>query len=123
MVQGQSGATGKKLNRPAPTQSLYCISNGGANVPATPFLCEVRLLPSWTTPAGWSACKGQLLPLNINQAMFSLLGFTFGGDGRQKLCFTESKQGACADRVAILHQRSRNFSNAVTLGLPPDFAP
>ena len=83
ITQGQSGATTGKVNRPpGPTQSLYCLSNGGANVPATPFLCEVRLLPTWSTPAGWSACKGQLLPLNINQAMFSLLGINFGGDGR-----------------------------------------
>jgi microcystin-dependent protein len=91
IVQGQPGTAGGKVNRPAPTQSLYCIStsgaisvSNGAIVPAPPFLCEVRLLPSWSTPAGWSACKGQLMPINVNQALFSLLGFTFGGDGRTK---------------------------------------
>ena len=82
IAQAQSGAANRKVNRLAPTQSLYCISSGGAITPATAFQGEVRLLPSWSVPAGWSPCKGQLMPVNINQALFSLLGFTFGGDGR-----------------------------------------
>ncbi len=49
---------------------------------AEPFLAEVRLMSFEFAPKGWALCNGQLLPINQNQALFSLLGTTFGGDGR-----------------------------------------
>ena len=49
---------------------------------AEPFLAELRLLSFTFAPKGWALCNGQLLPINQNQALFSLLGTTFGGDGR-----------------------------------------
>jgi microcystin-dependent protein len=49
---------------------------------AEPFLSEIRLMSFSFTPKGWALCNGQLLPINQNQALFSLLGTTFGGDGR-----------------------------------------
>jgi len=49
---------------------------------AEPFLCEIRLMSFVFAPKGWALCNGQLLPINQNQALFSLLGTTFGGDGR-----------------------------------------
>jgi microcystin-dependent protein len=49
---------------------------------AEPFLSEVRLFSFQFAPKGWALCNGQLLPINQNQALFSLLGTTFGGDGR-----------------------------------------
>jgi microcystin-dependent protein len=49
---------------------------------AEPFLSEVRLMSFVFAPKGWALCNGQLLPINQNQALFSLLGTTFGGDGR-----------------------------------------
>src|SRR4051812_28376400 len=49
---------------------------------AEPFLSEVRLMSFGYAPQGWAQCNGQLLPINQNQALFSLLGTTFGGDGR-----------------------------------------
>jgi microcystin-dependent protein len=49
---------------------------------AEPFLSEVRLMSFVFAPKGWALCTGQLLPINQNQALFSLLGTTFGGDGR-----------------------------------------
>jgi microcystin-dependent protein len=49
---------------------------------AEPFLSEVRLMSFAFAPQGWALCNGQLLPINQNQALFSLLGTTFGGDGR-----------------------------------------
>ena len=47
-----------------------------------PFLSEIRLFSFSFAPQGWALCNGQLLPINQNQALFSLLGTTFGGDGR-----------------------------------------
>jgi len=49
---------------------------------AEPFLSEIRLMSFSFPPKGWALCNGQLLPINQNQALFSLLGTTFGGDGR-----------------------------------------
>jgi microcystin-dependent protein len=49
---------------------------------AEPFLSELRLMSFDFAPKGWAMCNGQLLPINQNQALFSLLGTTFGGDGR-----------------------------------------
>ena len=49
---------------------------------AEPFLAEVRIFSFVFAPKGWALCNGQLLPINQNQALFSLLGTTYGGDGR-----------------------------------------
>jgi len=49
---------------------------------AEPFLSEIRIMSFVFPPRGWALCNGQLLPINQNQALFSLLGTTFGGDGR-----------------------------------------
>lgn len=49
---------------------------------AEPFLSEIRIMSFSFAPKGWALCDGQLLPINQNQALFSLLGTTFGGDGR-----------------------------------------
>ncbi|TWB93435.1 microcystin-dependent protein [Bradyrhizobium macuxiense] len=49
---------------------------------ADPFLAEIRMMSFNFPPKGWAFCNGQLLPINQNQALFSLLGTTFGGDGR-----------------------------------------
>jgi microcystin-dependent protein len=49
---------------------------------AEPFLSEIRIMSFTFAPRGWALCNGQLLPINQNQGLFSLLGTTFGGDGR-----------------------------------------
>ena len=47
-----------------------------------PFLGEIRVFSFNFAPQGWAQCSGQLLPINQNQALFSLLGTTYGGDGQ-----------------------------------------
>lgn len=49
---------------------------------AEPFLSEIRIMSFGFAPKGWALCNGQLLPINQNQGLFSLLGTTYGGDGR-----------------------------------------
>jgi microcystin-dependent protein len=49
---------------------------------ATPYLSEIKIVSFNFPPKGWAFCNGQLLPINQNQALFSLLGTTYGGDGR-----------------------------------------
>lgn len=47
----------------------------------TPFLAEIRIMSFNFAPRGWALCNGQLLPINQNQALFSLLGTFYGGNG------------------------------------------
>ena len=47
-----------------------------------PFLAEIRMVGFNFAPRGWAFCDGQILPINQNQSLYSLLGTTFGGDGR-----------------------------------------
>ena len=49
---------------------------------AEPFLAEIRIMSFVFAPKGWALCNGQFLPINQNQALFSLLGTTFGGNGQ-----------------------------------------
>ena len=49
---------------------------------AEPFLSEIRIFSFNFAPKGWAMCNGQFLPINQNQALFSLLGTTYGGNGQ-----------------------------------------
>jgi microcystin-dependent protein len=49
---------------------------------AEPFIAQISIISFNFPPRGWAFCNGQLLPINQNQALFSLLGTTYGGDGR-----------------------------------------
>lgn len=58
---------------------------------AEPFLSEIRIMSFGFAPKGWALCNGQLLPINQNQGLFSLLGTTFGGDGRVNFGLPDSR--------------------------------
>lgn len=47
-----------------------------------PFVAEIRIFPFNFAPKGWAVCNGQILPISQNTALFSLLGTTYGGDGK-----------------------------------------
>lgn len=49
---------------------------------SSPFLAEIRMFPFNFAPTGWAVCNGQVMPISQNTALFSLLGTTYGGDGR-----------------------------------------
>jgi microcystin-dependent protein len=49
---------------------------------STPFITEIKIVSFNFAPKGWALCNGQLLPINQNQAIFSLLGTTYGGNGQ-----------------------------------------
>src|SRR6201992_299303 len=49
---------------------------------SSPFVAEIRIFPFNFAPTGWALCNGQLLPISQNTALFSLLGTTYGGDGK-----------------------------------------
>ena len=54
-----------------------------------PFLAEIRLFGFNFPPRGWALCDGQILPINQNQSLYSLLGTTYGGDGRTTFALPE----------------------------------
>jgi len=59
-----------------------------------PFVAEIRILPFNFAPKGWAFCDGQLLPLSQNTALFSLLGTTYGGDGKSNFALPDMQGNA-----------------------------
>jgi microcystin-dependent protein len=59
-----------------------------------PFVAEIRSFPFSFPPVGWAFCDGQLMPLSQNTALFSLLGTTYGGDGKSTFALPDC-QGRC----------------------------
>jgi microcystin-dependent protein len=57
-----------------------------------PFLGEIRIFSGNFEPRGWAMCNGQLLPISQNTAVFSLLGTTYGGDGRTTFGLPDLRQ-------------------------------
>jgi microcystin-dependent protein len=72
-----------------------------------PFLAEIRIFGFNFAPRGWAQCDGQILPINQNQSLYSLLGTTYGGDGRTTFALPELR-----GRVPV-----HPGENGVTLGL------
>lgn len=72
---------------------------------AEPFLSEIRIMSFGFAPRGWALCNGQLLPINQNQALFSLMGTTYGGNGQTNFALPDLRA-----RVPI------HVGNAHTLG-------
>lgn len=66
----------------------------------TPFIGQVALFAFNFAPVGWSTCEGQLLPIDQYQALFSLLGTTFGGDGRTTFALPDLQGKAPGDGLA-----------------------
>lgn len=62
---------------------------------ADPFVAEIRIFPFNFAPRGWAWCNGQLLPLSQNTALFSLLGTTYGGNGKSNFALPDL-QGSAA---------------------------
>jgi microcystin-dependent protein len=58
---------------------------------AEPFLSEIRIMSFNFAPKGWALANGQLLPINQNQALFSLLGTTFGGNGQTNFALPDNR--------------------------------
>ena len=61
---------------------------------ADPFVAEIRIFPFNFAPKGWAWCNGQILPLSQNTALFSLLGTTYGGDGKSNFALPNMQGSA-----------------------------
>jgi len=74
---------------------------------AEPFLSEIRIMSFNYPPKGWAFCNGQFLPINQNQALFSLLGTTYGGNGQTTFALPNLR-----GRVPIHMSASHNLGEA-----------
>ncbi len=86
-----------------------------------PFLAELRIVSFSFAPRGWAFCNGQLLPINQNQALFSLLGTTFGGNGTVNFALP-NLQGTTAMHTSGVHplgQAGGESNHQLTLGEMP----
>ena len=87
----------------------------------TPFMSEVKIIPWNFPPKGWAFCNGQLLPINQNQALFSLLGTTYGGDGRTNFGLPDLR-GRTANHTGqglVLGQKGGQEAHTVILSEMP----
>lgn len=91
-----------------------------------PFLSEIFLVSFNFAPNGYAQCNGQLLPINQNQALFSLLGTTFGGDGRVNFALPDLR-GRCLIHVGsgfTLGERGGEQAHTLSIAsMPPHIHP
>src|SRR6478752_276536 len=85
---------------------------------AEPFLSEIRIMSFGFPPKGWALCDGQLLPINQNQALFSLLGTTYGGDGRVNFALPNLQGRVPVHMGAGVTLGERAGQAAVTVTIP-----
>ncbi len=79
---------------------------------AEPYLAEIRLVSFGFAPRGWALCNGQLLPINQNQALFSLLGTTYGGNGQTNFALPDLR-----GRAPLHFDAAQNLYLGVSSGL------
>lgn len=72
------------------TGMLFGVS-GSANAGSEPYIGEITWFAGNFAPRGWAECDGQLLPINQYQALFSILGTTYGGDGRSTFALPDAR--------------------------------
>jgi microcystin-dependent protein len=87
---------------------------------ADPFVAEIRIFPFNFPPKGWAFCDGQILPISQNTALFSLLGTTYGGDGKATFALPDIRGRAVMhpEQGQGLSERAlgeQNGADAVTL--------
>ena len=80
-----------------------------------PFLAEIRIVGFNFAPRGWAFCDGQILPINQNQSLYSLLGTTYGGDGRTSFALPDLRSRTPIHRGDGHSLGQRGGSETVTL--------
>ncbi len=91
---------------------------------AEPFLSEIKIVSFDFAPRGWAQCDGQILPISQNQALYSLLGTTYGGDGRVNFGLPDlrSRTPLHVGGGHTLGQRGGELTHALAIGEIPQHA-
>jgi microcystin-dependent protein len=82
-----------------------------------PYLGELRLMSFVFAPKGWALCNGQLLPINTNQPLFSLLGTMYGGDGRVNFALPDLRNRVPVHRGDEIGQGTKTGADQHTLSM------
>src|SRR6202790_940236 len=87
----------------------------------TPFMSEIKIAAFNFAPKGWALCQGQLLPINQNQALYSLLGTTYGGDGQATFALPDLRGRAAMHfgQGHTLGERGGEENHTLTIGELP----
>ncbi|MDA8018202.1 MAG: tail fiber protein [Thermoanaerobaculia bacterium] len=80
-----------------------------------PFLAEMRIVGFNFAPRGWAFCDGQILPINQNQSLYSLLGTTYGGDGRTSFALPDLRSRTPLHRGDGFQLGQKGGAETVTL--------
>jgi microcystin-dependent protein len=80
-----------------------------------PFLAEIRMVGFNFAPRGWAFCDGQILPINQNQSLYSLLGTTYGGDGRTSFALPDLRSRTPLHRGDGFQLGQKSGAETVTL--------
>ena len=80
-----------------------------------PFLAEIRIVGFNFAPRGWAFCDGQILPINQNQSLYSLLGTTYGGDGRTSFALPDFRGRVPVHSGNIISQGQKSGGETHTL--------
>lgn len=80
-----------------------------------PFLSEIKMVGFNFAPRGWAFCDGQILPINQNQSLYSLLGTTYGGDGRTSFALPDMRGRAPAHKGDYYHLSLKSGAETITL--------
>ena len=88
---------------------------------ADPFIGEIRMMAFTYPPKGWAQCNGQLMPINQNQALYSLIGPVWGGDGRTTFALPDLRGRAPihAGNGHFLSERAGQEAHTLTLSAMP----
>jgi microcystin-dependent protein len=81
----------------------------------TPYLGQICIFPFDFAPRGWALCNGQLLAINQNQALYSLLGTTYGGNGRTTFALPDLRGRVALHKESIFPIGQTSGQTAVTL--------
>nr|WP_315150738.1 tail fiber protein [uncultured Flavobacterium sp.] len=80
-----------------------------------PYLGEIKLFAGTFAPKGWALCQGQLLPINQNQALFALLGTTYGGNGTTNFALPDYRGRAAVSASTMYPQGTKTGTETITL--------
>lgn len=86
-----------------------------------PFLAEIKIIAFDFAPRGWALCDGQILPINQNQSLYSLLGTTYGGDGRVNFALPDlrGRTPLHFDDTYLLGNKGGEAAHTLTTGEVP----